>query len=80
MVVALPLLRSHAMENHTEPLRFLTTHETAELLQVSRRTVERMINCNDLPLSRLVGDRPNGGQWRIHEDSLAKWLGDLQQR
>ena len=74
MVVALPLLRSHAMEDHTEPLRFLTTHETAEWLQVSRRTVERMINRNDLPAFKV------GGQWRIHEDSLAKWLEDLQQR
>ena len=62
------------MEDNTEPLRFLTTHETAELLQVSRRTLQRMILRKDLPAFKV------GGQWRIHETALAKWLEGLHER
>jgi excisionase family DNA binding protein len=62
------------MEDNTEPLRFLTTHETAELLQVSRRTMERMINRKDLPAFKI------GSQWRVHETALATWLEGLQAR
>ncbi len=62
------------MENSTEPLKFLTVEETAELLQVSRRTLQRMIHRNDLPAFKV------GGQWRIHESALAKWLDGLNER
>jgi excisionase family DNA binding protein len=62
------------MENSTEPLRFLTVEETAELLQISRRTLQRMIHRKDLPAFKV------GGQWRIHENALAKWLNGLHER
>lgn len=62
------------MENSTEPLRFLTVGETAELLQVSRRTLQRMIHRKDLPAFKV------GGQWRINENALSKWLNGLHER
>jgi excisionase family DNA binding protein len=62
------------MENSTEPLRFLTVEETAELLQISRRTLQRMIHRKDLPAFKV------GGQWRIHESALSKWLNGLHER
>ena len=62
------------MENSTEPLKFLTVEETAELLQVSRRTLQRMIHRKDLPAFKV------GGQWRIHENALTKWLNGLHER
>jgi len=62
------------MENSIEPLKFLTVEETAELLQVSRRTLQRMIHRKDLPAFKV------GGQWRIHENALAKWLDGLHER
>ncbi|HEY1234105.1 MAG TPA: helix-turn-helix domain-containing protein [Candidatus Binatia bacterium] len=62
------------MENSTEPLKFLTVEETAELLQVSRRTLQRMIHRKDLPAFKV------GGQWRIHENTLTKWLDGLHER
>lgn len=62
------------MDDNDQPLRFLTTHETAELLQVSKRTLQRMINRKDLPAFKV------GGQWRIHETALAKWLEGLHER
>src|SRR5678815_2299280 len=65
---------TQVMEDNTEPLRFLTTHETAELLQVSRRTMERMINRKDLPAFKIAS------QWRVHETALATWLEGLQAR
>ena len=73
--MALRLLRVVAtMENSTEPLKFLTVGETAELLQVSRRTLQRMIQRKDFPAFKV------GGQWRIHENTLAKWLDGLHER
>ena len=62
------------MENSTEALKFLTVEETAELLQVSRRTLQRMIHRKDLHAFKV------GGKWRIHENALAKWLDGLQER
>jgi len=62
------------MDDNAQPLRLLTPHETAELLQVSKRTLQRMINRKDLPAFKV------GGQWRIHETALAKWLEGLHER
>lgn len=61
------------MENGLEPLKFLTVEQTAELLQVSRRTLHRIIHRKDLPAFKV------GGQWRIHENTLAKWLDGLHE-
>ena len=61
------------MEDNTDRLRFLTTDETAELLQASRHTLQRMIHRKDLPAFKV------GGQWRIHQTALAKWLNGLNE-
>ena len=61
------------MENGLEPLKVLTVEQTAELLQVSRRTLHRIIHRKDLPAFKV------GSQWRIHEKELAKWLEKLHE-
>ena len=62
------------MENNNESLKVLTAEEAAELLQVSTRTLHRMIHRKDLPAFKV------GAQWRIHQNALGKWLDDLQER
>jgi len=62
------------MENDLEPLRFLTLQEAAELLQVSKRTVERLIRCNELPALKV------GRQWRIQKSELIKFIQSLNER
>ena len=54
-------------------LRLLTLLETAELLQVSQRTVNRMIQSKKLPAFKV------GGQWRVRESQLTKWLQGLNE-
>ena len=61
------------MKNTPETLRFLTLQETAELLQVSSRTLQRMINRKDLPAFKV------GAQWRIDQTALTKWLENLNE-
>jgi excisionase family DNA binding protein len=77
-VVALALLNFRCVETPTEnhleqPLRLLTLQETAELLQVSQRTVNRMIQDKKLPAFKV------GGQWRVRESQLSKWLQGLNE-
>ena len=77
-VVALALLNFSCVETPTEnhleqPLRLLTLQETAELLQVSQRTVNRMIQDKKLPAFKV------GGQWRVRESQLTKWLQGLNE-
>ena len=59
------------METDLDPLQLLTTRQAAELLQVSQRTVERLIRCKGLPALKV------GGQWRICASHLAKWIEGL---
>jgi excisionase family DNA binding protein len=57
------------MSNHNVDLqRLLTIPEVAELLQVSTKTVRRMISSGDLPAHRL------GRQWRIAPAELKGFL------
>lgn len=51
-----------------EELRFLTLAEVASLLQVSKRTLLRMIQQKKLPALKV------GGQWRIPESRFRKWV------
>jgi excisionase family DNA binding protein len=51
---------------HTE-LKFLTLAEAATILQVSKRTILRMIQKKDVPALKV------GGQWRLRESQLKKW-------
>ena len=56
------------MENKIENIRLLTLNEAAELLQVSKRTLQRMIKLGQLPAFKV------GGQWRLREMQLRQWV------
>ena len=53
-------------EEQTE-LRFLTLAEAAIILQVSKRTILRMIQKKEVPALKV------GGQWRLRESQLRRW-------
>ena len=61
-----------AMETNPEPFRVLTIKETAVILRMSQRTVQRLIQRKELPSFKV------GGQWRLRESEVAKWLEALQ--
>ena len=54
--------------NTQEELRLLTLEVAAEILQVSKRTLLRMIQKKDVPAFKV------GGQWRIRESQFRKWV------
>jgi excisionase family DNA binding protein len=56
------------MDNQFANIRLLTLSEAAQLLQVSTRTLHRMIRSGDLPALKV------GGQWRLRETQLQQWL------
>jgi excisionase family DNA binding protein len=56
------------MEKQLENIRLLTLSEAARLLQVSTRTLQRMIRQRQLPAFKV------GGQWRMRESQLGEWL------
>ena len=60
-------------ENSDQPLRLLTLKETADVLQLSGRTVHRMVKRKELPAFKV------GGQWRVSERQLTKWMQGLQE-
>lgn len=51
-----------------EDIRLLTLSEAANLLQVSTRTLQRMIRNGELPAFKV------GGQWRLRETQLRQWV------
>ena len=51
-----------------ENIRLLTLSEAAILLQVSTRTLQRMIRNGQLPAFKV------GGQWRLRETQLRQWV------
>jgi excisionase family DNA binding protein len=53
------------MEKEPESLRLLTLREAAQMLQVSTRTLQRMIRKHDLPAFKV------GGQWRDRRNQAA---------
>ena len=57
------------METDLEPL--LTLNEAAELVNVSKRTLLRMIQRTQFPALKI------GGQWRVRQSQLSKWIQDL---
>jgi excisionase family DNA binding protein len=61
------------LENHDDPVRLLTLKETADMLQLSGRTVHLMIQRKELPAFRV------GGQWRVNQKQLTKWMQRLQE-
>jgi excisionase family DNA binding protein len=62
------------LENHEEPLCFLTLKEAADVLQLSVRIVLRIVKRKELPAFR-VGGR---GQWRVSQRQLTKWMQGFQ--
>lgn len=56
------------MRNTQEELRLLTLAEAAGILQVSKRTLLRMIQQKEVPAFKV------GGQWRIRESQFRKWV------
>jgi excisionase family DNA binding protein len=70
--MALPLLKDRRgvlpMSENLDGLRLLTLPEAAELLHVSTRTLQRMIQRKDLPAFKV------GGQWRVRESQLTRWI------
>lgn len=58
-------------ETGNTTMTLLTIPEAAGLLQISTRTLHRMIHKNKLPGAFKVG-----GQWRLNEGKLAQWIQD----
>ena len=56
------------MLNDREELVLLTLAEVADILQVSKRTLLRMIREKKVPAFKV------GGQWRIRESQFRKWV------
>jgi len=56
------------MGNTQEEFRLLTLEAAAEILQVSKRTLMRMIQKREVPAFKV------GGQWRIRESQFRKWV------
>jgi excisionase family DNA binding protein len=56
------------MEQNFDTLRLLTLSEAAHLLQVSTKTLQRMIRSGTLPALKV------GGQWRLRESQLMRWI------
>jgi excisionase family DNA binding protein len=61
------------MENTIDPLSLLTIKEAAEVLRLSTRTVHRLVKSKELPSFKV------GGQWRLRESELQKWLEGLNE-
>ena len=69
MAVAVPLIGvGKNMENTEQELRLITLEAAAAILQVSKRTLLRMIQKREVPAFKV------GGQWRIRESQFRKWV------
>jgi excisionase family DNA binding protein len=60
-------------ENDIELFNLLTLDQTAEVQQVSKRTVRPMVDQKEFPAFRV------GGHWRIRESEVAKWIQGLSE-
>jgi excisionase family DNA binding protein len=56
------------MDHAGRDIQLMTLAEAAELLQVSTRTLHRMIRSAELPAFKV------GGQWRVRESQLQQWI------
>ncbi|HEV8340895.1 MAG TPA: helix-turn-helix domain-containing protein [Candidatus Binatia bacterium] len=55
-----------------QELKLLTLSEAASILQLSKRTLLRMIQQGEVPAFKV------GGQWRIRESQFRKWVEDKE--
>ena len=60
-------------DEHIE-FRFMTLAEAAKMLQVSKRTLLRMIQQKEVPAFKV------GGQWRLRESQFRKWVEHKENR
>ena len=60
--------RFMSMNNNHTDLRLLTLADAAAILQLSKRTLIKMIQKKDVPAFKV------GGQWRIRESQFKKWV------
>jgi excisionase family DNA binding protein len=65
---ALRFRLAEAFSMELENIRLLTLSEAANLLQISTRTLQRMIRKGELPAFKV------GGQWRVRETQLRQWV------
>lgn len=56
------------MNSTQEDLRLITLETAAEILQISKRTLVRMIQKKEVPAFKV------GGQWRIRESQFKRWV------
>jgi len=56
------------MSSVSSELKFITLKEAARMLQISKRTVFRMIHQKKVPAIKV------GGQWRIRESQFRRWI------
>ena len=56
------------MKSTDGSIKLLTLSQAASMLQVSRRTLHRMIKKDEIPVIRV------GGRWRILENQFEEWL------
>ncbi len=56
------------MNGKLHDIQLLTLSEAADLLQVSTRTLQRMIRSGELPALKV------GGQWRVRGELLRQWV------
>jgi len=56
------------MSQDSTELRLLTLAEAAAILQVSKRTLLRMIQQRQVPAFKI------GGQWRMRASQFRKWV------
>ncbi len=48
----------------------LTLTQTADFLQVSKRTLRKLATAGDIPCAKL----PKSRMWRFHRPTVVKWL------
>ena len=72
LALRLARVRKFSMDQKLENIWLLTLTEAATLLQVSTRTLQRMIRNGKLPAFKV------GGQWRLRETQLRQWVEDRE--
>jgi len=58
------------MKKNYTVIKMLTLAEVASILKISKRTLHRMIQHRQIPAFKV------GGQWRLLESRIQKWVQD----
>jgi len=62
------------MEKQADPAPFQTPREAAKLLRLSTKTIRSILRRKELPAIKV------GGQWRVRESELIKFIQGLEER